>query len=73
MNIVDQLEELLRRQPFRTFTIHVAGGRHRIDHAEFLGLSPRRKTVVIWTRRDTAIFVNPNLISEVEEHSTKPE
>lgn len=70
MNIVEQLVDLAERQPFQPFTIHVAGGwKHRIEHPDFLGFSPRRKTVVVWTPLDTAIFVNPALISELEEHS----
>ena len=72
MNIVEQLENLIQRQPFLPFTIYVAGGRkHRIEHPDFLGFSPRRRTVVVWTPTDTAIFVNPTLISEVEEHTSR--
>ena len=72
MNIVDQLASLLESSPFHPFTIHVAGGRkHRIEHPDFAGFSPRRKTLIVWTPADTAIFVNPTLISEVEEHGAK--
>jgi hypothetical protein len=72
MNIVEQLTELVLQQPFHPFTVHVAGDRkHRIEHPDFIGFSPRKKTVVVWTQTDTAIFVNPNLISEVEEHQRK--
>ena len=70
MNIVEQLEDLVEREPFAPFTILVAGGRqHRIEHPEFLGFSPRKKTVLIWTQHDTAILVNSMLISEVETES----
>ena len=70
MNIVDQLGELTERQPLQPFTIYVAGGRkHRISHPEDISFSPRKKTVVVWTETDVAIFLNPGLISEVEEHS----
>lgn len=69
MNIVDQLEELAHREPFRPFTIYVAGGRkHRINHPEYVGFSPRKRTVVVWTDSDVAILLNPTLISELEEH-----
>ena len=69
MNIVEQIEALAHRHPFRPFTIRVAGGnKHRIKHPDFIGISPKKKTVVVWTEKDTAILVNPNLIAEVEEH-----
>ena len=70
MNIVNQLGELTDRQPFQPFTIYVAGGRkHRINHPEYISFSPRKKTVVVWTETDVAIFLNPCLISEVEQDS----
>ena len=70
MNIVDQLEQLAHQEPFQPFTIRVAGGgKHRINHPEYLGFSPRKKTVLVWTETDVAIFINPTLISEVEEHA----
>jgi len=72
MNIVEQLATLVQRSPFQPFTIFVAGGRkHRIEHPDFLGFSPRKKTVVVWTAADTAILLNPMLISEVEEHTNR--
>lgn len=70
MNIVEQLENFVQRQPFQPFTVHVAGGgKHRIEHPDFLGFSPRGRTIIIWTHRDTAIFVNPALVCEVAEHN----
>jgi len=64
MNFVNQLGQLADRQPFRPFTMHVAGGRkHQIN------LSTRKKRVVVWSETDVAIFLNPCLISEVEQDS----
>jgi hypothetical protein len=46
---IEEVRRLYNARPFRTFTMHLADGRHvSVEHPEFLAFSPRGRTAVVY-------------------------
>ena len=66
------VQELLHRQPFEPFTIHLADGRaFPVPHRDFVALTPRR--VIVGFEDDSWAIVEPILIVSLESMPAKSE
>jgi hypothetical protein len=46
---IEEIRKLLRAQPFRAFTIHVAdGGRIPVKHEDFVALAPTGREAIVY-------------------------
>jgi hypothetical protein len=64
---VQQLRETWRAQPFRPFTMHLADGREiRVEHQEFLMLSPSGRTVIVYQPDDSHNVIDLLLVTDLE-------
>ena len=66
---VDQLRAVLRAQPFRPFTIHMADGRSfLVRHPDFISHSPSGRTLIVYGNDESFSILDLLLASELEVH-----
>ncbi|MCH8047751.1 MAG: hypothetical protein IID44_29000 [Planctomycetes bacterium] len=64
---VEQFRELWRTKPFQPFTIHLADGRNlRVEHPEFLAMSPSGRTFILYQPDDSFNIVDLLLVTDLE-------
>jgi hypothetical protein len=70
---VEQLRNVHRATPFRTFTIHIADGRSFLVRGrDFLSHSPNGRTVVVHVDDETFSVLDLLLMTELEVHAPSP-
>ena len=63
---LDQLRTLRDANPFRPFTIHLAGGRSlRVPHRDFVSVSPAGRTVIVYQANDAFSIIDLLLVAEL--------
>ena len=63
----EQFKELWRAKPFQPFTIHLADGRNlRVEHQEFLAMSPSGRTAVLYQPDDSFNVIDLLLVTDLE-------
>lgn len=63
----EQFRNLLKAEPFRGFTIHLADGRHvPVRHSEFVLISPSGRTAIIYQPDETFNIVDLLLVTDLE-------
>jgi len=64
---VEQLQGVLRANPFRPFAIRMADGRiFQIPHPDFLSMSPTGRTVIAYGADDSFSIIDLLLMTELE-------
>lgn len=62
---VDELKKARLSQPFRPFVIRTVGGTSlRVDHPEFVALSPGGRTIAVFSTEDNAFEILDTLMIE---------
>lgn len=62
---VDELKKALFARPFRPFVIRTVGGSDlRVDHPEFVALSPGGRTIAVFSTTDNAFEILDTLMIE---------
>ena len=57
----------VQAQPFHPFVLHLADGRNlRVEHPEFLSISPAGRTIVVHTPDDSMQIVDLLLVVSLE-------
>ena len=70
MNI-EKVRELHQASPFRPFVVHMSDGRNlRVDHPEFISLSPRGDELSLWESDGTHHFVDVALVTDLDRRKT---
>jgi hypothetical protein len=71
---VDQRRAARESNPFRPFTISLAGGRaHRVTHRDYLSLSPSGRTAIVYRDDDSFSILDVLLVTEVEVDAPGPQ
>ena len=64
--ISQQYRNLLRDEPFKPFTVHLADGRSfAVDHPEFTSLSPSGRLITVWDKDGAAEIIDQLLVTSV--------
>jgi len=64
----EQVRELLRRQPFRPFLIHLPEGRAvEVWHHDFALLSPDGRVLIVFDRDSIATYIDLMLVASIQE------
>jgi len=67
MNPIPTIRQLLRREPFKPFTIFASdGGSITVRHPEALAFSPNERSIFVYTKDEDFQFVSPLHITRVE-------
>jgi hypothetical protein len=68
---VEQFNDVLRAQPFRPFTIHMADGqKFHVQHRDFVSRSPTGRTVIVYGENDRFDILDLLLMTQLEVHPT---
>jgi len=63
----EQVKTVLRQQPFRPFTLHLADGRAiHVPHNEFAMLSPSGRTLVVYQSDESMNIIDLLLVTDLE-------
>ena len=63
---IAELRKVIRAQPFRPFTLHLADGREfPIDHPEFFLISRNERTLVVADTDGSVEIVDPPLVTSL--------
>lgn len=64
---IERFQEVVSRQPFRPFTIHLADGeRVRVVSREFVASSPSGRTIVVFDAEDRMSIIDLLLVTKLE-------
>jgi len=64
---IGKIRDLHSAQPFQRFTIHLADGRSfRVEHPEFLSVSPTGRTIVVHLPDDSMHIIDLFLVTSLE-------
>ena len=64
---IEQVRRSYNAQPFRPFTMHMADGRAiRVEHREFLAMSPTGRTVIVYQPDDSFDVVDLLLVTDLK-------
>jgi hypothetical protein len=64
---IDQVRHIYRKSPFQPFVIHIADGRDiRVNHQEFLSMSPSGRTIIIHQPDDSFEIIDLLLVTSLE-------
>jgi hypothetical protein len=65
----EQIRDLIRRQPFQPFTIHLPEGRTvEVWHHDFAMQSPDGRVLVVFDRNGIADYIDIMLIASIRMH-----
>ena len=63
---IEQLRATREAQPFRPFTLYLAGGRsYRVPHRDYLSMSPSGRTVIIYQNDESFSILDLLLVTEI--------
>jgi hypothetical protein len=62
-----ELERAHKAQPFRPFTLHLAGGRSvRVDHPEMMAYTPKSRVTVVFKKDGDFEIIDLLLVESIE-------
>ena len=71
---ISEIREMLRKQPFRPFTIHLAGGRtFPIEHGDFLLISRSERSFVVAQLQGGYEIIDPMMVTSLSVSETAAE
>jgi hypothetical protein len=63
---VSEIREVLRRQPFRPFVIHLADGREfSIEHVDFLLINRTERSIVVADLKGGYEIIDPMMVTSL--------
>ena len=63
---IDEIRNVLRKQPFRPFTIHLVDGREfPIEHVDFLLISRSERSIVVEDIQGGYEIIDPMLVTSL--------
>jgi hypothetical protein len=63
----DELRNVYGAEPFHPFTLHLADGRNvHVPHSEFIAISPRGRTAVVYSASGSFNVVDVQLVADIE-------
>ncbi len=63
----ERIQKLIRSQPFRPFTVHLADGRQiAVRHPEFVELAPGGRKMTVHQPDDTQDTVELSMVTDLE-------
>jgi hypothetical protein len=63
---IEEIRNYLRAEPFRPFLVRVADGReYRVDHPEFMAISPSGRSVAVYGHDDLADIIDTLMITSL--------
>jgi hypothetical protein len=69
----DQLRAAARAIPFRPFSVHMADGRSfHVPHPDFVSMSPKGRTVIIYPDNDEMSILDVLRMSEIRMAADAP-
>ena len=69
---VEQLKQVWKADPFRTFRIHLADGRNiEVNHRDFLMLSPKGRTMIVYQPDESFNVIDLLLVTDLEVSNGK--
>jgi hypothetical protein len=70
---LEQLQELVRAQPFEPFWVVMANGdRLLVPHEDFIWIMPNRRVVMVALPNGASRWVNLQLVAGIEKPATPP-
>ncbi|HEX4053935.1 MAG TPA: hypothetical protein VHX86_06690 [Tepidisphaeraceae bacterium] len=68
---IEQFNDVLHADPFRSFTIHMGDGRiFFVKHRDFIARSPSGRTVTVYAENDKLSILELLLMTELEIHAS---
>jgi len=69
---VEQLKQVWKAEPFRSFRIHLADGRSiEVNHRDFLMQSPSGRTIIVYQPDDSFNVIDLLLVTDLEVSNGK--
>ncbi|MEX0641432.1 MAG: hypothetical protein WD468_01960 [Pirellulales bacterium] len=69
---VEQLKQVWKADPFRSFRIHLADGRNiEVNHRDFLMPSPSGRTIIVYQPDDSFNVIDLILVTDLEVSNGK--
>jgi hypothetical protein len=72
----EKIRELHKAQPFHSFVLHMADGRHiNVRHPEQMAISPSGRIAVVFTaddQKDSSHYIDVLMITDIEVKSDRP-
>ena len=63
---IERIRELCHAEPFRSFTIHLPGGRLvQVEEPDFVALAPTGRLVAVYQPDDSETVMDVRLVSDI--------